>query len=302
MKVMDMCKVYSEAEVGQPCSGASWYSERNGLGPTVNPPPRSGGARLVHIDLSCSGDMMSDLVPTVNEATENLVVRLQTLYRARRARRDAVELANSAYLKCWDAASGLAYYCNLHTGLSSWKKPLLLAARDSIEAPANIFQGKDPTHPGIKSESTTDPDPSLDLVTQLTTKDRHRRREESLAFKRKCEEEKRKLMRRHRGKIARAMCRFEKNLLDEKNRTRQERQEKLKSDNHQLLQDLYDGKKVREQVVKPVEVIDILNMIIVGSRKRMYRQSVRQPCEATWAGSNNCWTWALTLMLKVYVG
>ncbi|POM62745.1 Ankyrin repeat-containing protein [Phytophthora palmivora] len=50
-------------------------------------------------------------------------------------------------------------------------------------------------------------------------------------------------MLRHRRKIARAMRRFEKTMLDEKCRTRQERQEKLKNDNQQLLQDLNDGKK-----------------------------------------------------------
>lgn len=177
-----------------------------------------------------------------NEATETLVVRLQTLYRARRARREAVELANSSYLKCWDAVSGLAYYCNLRTGLSSWKKPLLLAARDPV-VDVDSAQDDNAQTPEIKLEPTNASD--HDLVTHLSLKDRQKKHEESLAFKKKCEEEKRELMLRHRRKIARAMCRFEKKVLDEKTRTRQERQEKLKNDNQQLLQELYDGRKVR---------------------------------------------------------
>ncbi|OWZ13667.1 hypothetical protein PHMEG_00012962 [Phytophthora megakarya] len=76
----------------------------------------------------------------------------------------------------------------------------------------------------------------------MSLKDRQQRREESLAFKKKCEDEKRELMLRHRRKIAHAIRRFEKTMLDEKKRTRQERQAKLKNDNQQLLQDLYDGK------------------------------------------------------------
>ncbi|KAG6617816.1 Ankyrin repeat-containing protein [Phytophthora cinnamomi] len=181
--------------------------------------------------------MAADSAPVVNEVTERLVVRLQTLYRARRARREAVELANSAYLKCWDAVSGLAYYCNLRTGLSSWKKPLLLAARDPIANPADDSA----KIPEITFEATNDPIP--DPVAQLSSKDRQKRHEEGLAFKEKCAQEKRELMLRHRRKIARAMRRFEKNMLDEKTRNRQERQARLKNDNQQLLQDLYHGNK-----------------------------------------------------------
>ncbi|KAJ8525590.1 hypothetical protein ON010_g15524 [Phytophthora cinnamomi] len=184
--------------------------------------------------------MAADSAPVVNEVTERLVVRLQTLYRARRARREAVELANSAYLKCWDAVSGLAYYCNLRTGLSSWKKPLLLAARDPIANPADDGA----KIPEITFEATNDPIP--DPVAQLSSKDRQKRHEEGLAFKEKCAQEKRELMLRHRRKIARAMRRFEKNMLDEKTRNRQERQARLKNDNQQLLQDLYHGNKVRK--------------------------------------------------------
>ncbi|KAG3075123.1 hypothetical protein PI125_g21801 [Phytophthora idaei] len=176
------------------------------------------------------------MVDVVDEATEQLVVRLQTLYRARRARREAVELANSAYLKCWDAVSGLAYYCNLRTGLSSWKKPLLLAARDSVEPSVDTnIDVKAPVEAPVESNS--------DPILQLSLKERQQRREESLVFKKKCEDEKRELVLRHRRKIARAMRRFEKNLLDEKSKNRQERQAKLKNDNQQLLQDLYEGKK-----------------------------------------------------------
>ncbi|KAG1713236.1 hypothetical protein DVH05_000956 [Phytophthora capsici] len=164
---------------------------------------------------------------------EKFVVRLQTLYRARRARQKAVELANSTYLKCWDAVTGLAYYCNLHTGLSSWKKPLLLAARDPLESvDSKSVQDDIVEVPEIKAEPA-----------ETSKKDRQRRREDSLAFKKKCEDDKKELLRRHRRKIARAMHRFEKKMLDDKAQARQERQRKLKNDNHQLLQDLYDGKK-----------------------------------------------------------
>ncbi|KAH7482314.1 Ankyrin repeat domain-containing protein 50 [Phytophthora ramorum] len=183
--------------------------------------------------------MVDDSTPVVNEKTEVLVVRLQTLYRARRARRQAVELANGSYLKCWDAVSGLAYYCNLRTGLSSWKKPLLLAARDPVEALAPTISTLDEDVNTLESK----PEGEAGINPQLSLKDRHQQREESLAFKKKCEGEKRELMLRHRRKIARAMRRFDKDSLDEKSRTRQERQTKLKQDNQQLLQDLYDGKK-----------------------------------------------------------
>ncbi|KAL3670313.1 hypothetical protein V7S43_004624 [Phytophthora oleae] len=176
------------------------------------------------------------MTDVVDEATEQLVVRLQTLYRARRARREAVELANITYLKCWDAVTGLAYYCNLHTGLSSWKKPLLLAARDPLESvDSNSVHDDTVEAPEVKSESPE--------MVHLSQKDRQRRREESLAFKNKCEDEKHALLLRHRRKITRAMHRFEKKMLDEKAQARQERQTKLKNDNQQLLQDLYDGKK-----------------------------------------------------------
>ncbi|KAI9992884.1 hypothetical protein PInf_014822 [Phytophthora infestans] len=172
----------------------------------------------------------------VDEAPEQLVVRLQTLYRARRARREAVELANSSYLKCWDTVSGLAYYCNLRTGLSSWKKPLLLAARDPVESSQDSNNDTDaPIEVPVES--------NFDPAVQLSLIDRQQRREESVSFKKKCEDEKLELMLRHRRKIARAMRRFEKNLLDEKSKSRQERQAKLKYANQQLLRDLYEGKR-----------------------------------------------------------
>ncbi|GMF31201.1 unnamed protein product [Phytophthora fragariaefolia] len=47
-------------DVALPCSGASWHSERNGLVPTINPPPRSGGARLVE-----KGKVLTSLRATV---------------------------------------------------------------------------------------------------------------------------------------------------------------------------------------------------------------------------------------------
>lgn len=189
--------------------------------------------------------MTEDSSPVVGEENEALVVRLQTLYRARRARRGAVELANSAYLKCWDAVSGLFYYCNLRTGLSSWKKPLLLAARDPVETPLDSNPVHNESVKTVEIESEAAAEPNSDPAIQLSLKDRQQRREVSLAFKNKCEDEKQELLLRHRRKIARAMRRFEKNMLDEKGRTRQERQAKLKQDNQQLLQGLYDGKKVR---------------------------------------------------------
>ncbi|KAG7385195.1 hypothetical protein PHYPSEUDO_001737 [Phytophthora pseudosyringae] len=186
---------------------------------------------------------MADAVPVVAEVTEQVVVRLQTLYRARRARREAVELANSSYLKCWDAVSGLAYYCNLRTGLSSWKKPLLLGARDPVEAPIDTNRSHAESVKAPEIEPEAPGGAPADPVVQLSLKERQQRREESLAFKKKCEHDKRELLLRHRRKIARAMRRFEKNVLDEKSRARQERQAKLKDDNQRLLQDLYDGKK-----------------------------------------------------------
>ncbi|KAG7395794.1 hypothetical protein PHYBOEH_003161 [Phytophthora boehmeriae] len=170
----------------------------------------------------------------VNEA---LVVRIQTLFRARRARREAVELANSAYLKCWDSVTGFAYYCNLRTGLASWKKPLLLAGRDRVEIPVND------TNP-LQDEVETNSEPVVDdSQTRLSLKERQQRRDESLVFQQKCATEKQELMIQHRRKVARAMRRFEKRMMDEKRRARVERQEKLKNDNQQLLQELYEGKK-----------------------------------------------------------
>ncbi|KAG2502994.1 hypothetical protein BBO99_00009578 [Phytophthora kernoviae] len=181
---------------------------------------------------------MEDPTPVVSEA---LVVRIQALFRARRARRGAVELANSAYLKCWDSVTGFAYYCNLHTGLSSWKKPLLLAARDPVEAPVNE------TFSSVQQNSNeleTNTEAVInDPQTRLNLKERQQQRDESSAFQQKCATEKQELMIQHRRKVARAMRRFEKRMLDEKHQARIDRQEKLKNDNQQLLQELYDGKK-----------------------------------------------------------
>ncbi|RLN71376.1 hypothetical protein BBJ29_008322 [Phytophthora kernoviae] len=182
---------------------------------------------------------MEDPTPVVNEA---LVVRIQTLFRARRARRGAVELANSAYLKCWDSVTGFAYYCNLHTGLSSWKKPLLLAARDPVEALVNETSSSIQQN---SNELETNTEAVIDdPQTRLSLKERQQQqRDESSAFQQKCATEKQELMIQHRRKVARAMRRFEKRMLDEKHQARIDRQEKLKNDNQQLLQELYDGKK-----------------------------------------------------------
>ncbi|RLN65269.1 hypothetical protein BBJ28_00003459 [Nothophytophthora sp. Chile5] len=184
---------------------------------------------------------------------EALVIRIQTLFRCRRARREGVELANRAYLKCWDAATGFAYYCNLRTGLSSWKKPLLLAARDVVEGSAATLSNQQQA--ATSSELVPPSPPTTDPLSVLTSKEWQERHDESVAFQQKCAAEKRDLLVKHRRKVARAMRRFEKNALDEKRQARVDRLARLKNENQTLLQDLYDGKKVFEQRTTPCSAL-----------------------------------------------
>ncbi|RLN85283.1 hypothetical protein BBJ28_00002759 [Nothophytophthora sp. Chile5] len=195
----------------------------------------------------------------VNEA---LVIRIQTLFRCRRARREGVELANRAYLKCWDAATGFAYYCNLRTGLSSWKKPLLLAARDAVEvSTATLSNQQQSAH----LSEVPPPPPTTDPLSILTTKEWQERHDESVAFQRKCAAEKRDLLLKHRRKVARAMRRFEKNALDEKRQARVGRLARLKNENQTLLQDLHDGKKVLGQLSSPCSALILDEDLLVRS-------------------------------------
>ncbi|KAL7999801.1 putative C2 domain, WW domain, ankyrin repeat-containing domain, C2 domain superfamily [Plasmopara halstedii] len=164
--------------------------------------------------------------------TVRLVVQLQTLYRARRARRQVAELVKSAYVEYWDPVNGLAYYYNVHTGISSWEKPMLLAAQDStnfeLQAPLKTLNNS------VKS--------CVNSLLQLRLEDQEKQREECSTFKKLCDDEKQALMRRHRRKIARATHRFNTKILDDMKNARQERQAKLKNENIQLLQDLSEGR------------------------------------------------------------
>ncbi|OQR98990.1 hypothetical protein ACHHYP_07422 [Achlya hypogyna] len=54
---------------------------------------------------------------------ENAAVRIQGIFRLRRARREAVALAQSNYEKVYDGTIGAYYYFNTKTGESQWTKP-----------------------------------------------------------------------------------------------------------------------------------------------------------------------------------
>ncbi|TYZ67404.1 hypothetical protein PybrP1_004915, partial [[Pythium] brassicae (nom. inval.)] len=161
------------------------------------------------------------LPPTLSPADEARVVRIQTLVRGRRARKRCEARAGELFRKCWDALSGFEYYYNVRTGSSSWLKPLLLES----DPFANLK---------LRAERSQ---------TAVMTAQWRQQFDEGVAFQQQCAQEKLALATKHRRKIARAMQRWDHQLLEDKQQRREERLEQLKSGNQQLLQDLYDGKR-----------------------------------------------------------
>lgn len=221
-------------------------------------------------------------VPTPRHFTiqdEARVVRVQTLVRRRLACKRGEAAAGEQYRKCWDALSGFAYYCNLRTGAASWHRPVLLGARDAdwidsaaadaaaaLEAQPVVETAAAWRYQSRRSSNSSDstdrvetdagsaaatampvaPPPSIGPPTTAATIAQWRQRfDDGVAFKQQCAQDKLALMQMHRRKIARAMQRWDRQLLIDKQQRRTERLAYLKSANQQHLQDLYDGKAVR---------------------------------------------------------
>lgn len=205
--------------------------------------------------------MAQELEPplTLSPADEARVVHVQKLIRGRLARKQGEAMAGVLYRKCWDALSGFEYYSNLRTGASMWQKPKLLGAGDAdwidttvyepeamtTEAEAEMIARGEPScleknlFPGLKLQQ---PEPPPQTANMAQWKQRF---DDGVVFQQQCAQEKLALMKKHRRKIARAMQHWDRKLLEEKQQQRAERLEQLKSGNQQLLQDLYDGKRVR---------------------------------------------------------
>jgi hypothetical protein len=185
------------------------------------------------------------------------VVRVQKLVRSRLARRRVAALAGGVYRKCFDVASGLAYYCNMRTGGASWFKPALLGKSDAewlefqpdqeqpgdVDARTSSGEGSTALPSDLKARATGDesPDAALD---RLNSTEWHERFAESVAFQNKCRAEKLALVRRHRRQVARAMRDWDRKALADKQRARAGRLAQLASDNQQLKQSLRDGSSV----------------------------------------------------------
>ena len=72
--------------------------------------------------------------PPANE--EEAAVRIQGMWRARKARIILHDIARGTYEKLYDEESGECYYYNKATGESMWFKPLALGSDDVEMAPA----------------------------------------------------------------------------------------------------------------------------------------------------------------------
>lgn len=196
-------------------------------------------------------------LPVLSPADEARVVRIQKLIRGRLARKQGEAVAGELYRKCWDALSGFEYYCNLRTGASMWQKPKLLGAGDADWIGATAYGPEAATtagtekaggessrvekdlFPGLKLQQPGSPPQTANMAQWK------QRFDDGVAFQQQCAQEKLALMKKHRRKIARAMQHWDRKLIEEKQQRRAERLEQLKFDNQQLLQDLYDGRKVR---------------------------------------------------------
>lgn len=198
-------------------------------------------------------------LPPLSPADEARVVRIQKLLRGRLARKQAEAVAGALYRKCWDTLSGFEYYANLHTGASMWQKPKLLGAGDAewidmtvyepeaatTAAEADMAARDEPSRmeknlfPGLKLQQLGPPPQTANMAQWK------QRFDDGVAFQQRCAQEKLALTKKHRRKIARAMQHWDRKLFEEKQQRRAERLEQLKSGNQQLLQDLYDGKRVR---------------------------------------------------------
>lgn len=217
------------------------------------------------------------LLPSaLSPADEARVIRIQTLVRSRHARKRCEARAGELYRKCLDALSGFEYYYNVRTGSSSWLKPLLLGGSDAAwitnetTAPATATRLSDvrattstatgvaaiPDAPLQPQLAESDPFASLKLRTEpskktaVVTAQYRERVNEDVAFQQQCAQEKLALTKKHRRKIARAMQRWDRQLLEDKQRRREERLEQLQSANQQVLQELYDGRRVRSAGVR----------------------------------------------------
>lgn len=231
------------------------------------------------------------------------VVRVQKLVRSRLARRRVAALAGGVYRKCFDVASGLAYYCNLRTGGASWFKPALLGVLDAEwlelqpdqelpgNADASTRSGEGsaalPSDPKAQTPEDESPDAALD---RLNSTEWHERFAESVAFQHKCRAEKLALVRRHRRQVARAMRDWDRKALADKQRARTERLAQLASDNQQLKQSLRDGSSVSAALllVAPSNGLGTDRFSRDGSARTPSRFE-RRLCADTWPASRSCW-------------
>jgi hypothetical protein len=211
---------------------------------------------------------------------EQRIIKVQNVFRGLMARRRGAAMAGEVYKKCYDYASGFAYYYNHKTGGASWDKPKLLGSSDVdwfiSDEEAQLYASNESydesssywIHPTMFSPDNNNNELSnqeLDEETQAQVQIIQERMEnspqsagylealekakknleEGKAFKIKCEQEKTFLQRQFRRKILRSMQEWDKKQMQNKRAAREQRLLQLKMENKKRHDDLLEGREVK---------------------------------------------------------
>ncbi|KAF0686316.1 Aste57867_21922 [Aphanomyces stellatus] len=196
--------------------------------------------------------------------THAAAIRIQKLYRSHVARQVMARLASSVYRKCYDASTGLYYYCNLKTGETAWERPKIfgnvdapyfedasMAAVGDDESLASSAAKDDARHdiPAEAMPTNTAEESSSNQHASSTyqvDKEKKARIEEAREVGRKLiqvqAQAKLDLERQNRKQVRRGRKNWEKRVLMEQEEARAARLRAIELQNKQTIEDLMAGK------------------------------------------------------------
>ncbi len=200
-----------------------------------------------------------------NILEEEAAIHIQKLFRCRAARKCMLQVAMSVYRKCYDASTGMNYYCNIKTGETGWERPKvfgILNDAPTFEGPPASESNHQQTDASFRPEEampidnssfpsdtncdaglgSQDTDDCREIKKNIELQDKCRTHAEGHSMVKRQAQAKSDLERNHRKKVVQGRKNWEKRVLQSRQEAKQARLLAIHSANKQRIQELYDGK------------------------------------------------------------